>query len=436
METVIIILGIIIAVLIALIVSAFMRLSKEKARAAQAETLLAERDRTIDDRDRTVADLERRLDDATYYLNDAEKQLAALQARIEVTEKERTAMEKASAESFRNLANSIFQEHTDRFKASSEQRLAELLTPLRENIDGFRKLVNESFQSEAKERFSLQKELRDLIKTNESLGREAQELSRALKGDSKVQGDWGEMILESLLEKSGLKKGVHFNTQVTTNADGTRLTDAQGHALRPDVVVYFPDGRSVVVDSKVSLSAYIDYINAPVDSPEAASAAKRHIVSVRNHVAELAAKSYQDIVGDKKLDFVMMFIPNEGAYFAMMRENPNLWEEAYSKRVLITSPTHLISILKMLEQLWKQEAINRNVQKIGELSGRMIEKLVKFQEKFDGVETSLRQALSTFDEARRYLLTGRGNVYKSAADILELGAKTDKTQLINQLAEE
>ena len=363
-----------------------------------------------------------------------QSELAALRERVAVTESERAKTEKATAEHFRNLANDIFESQTQRFRENSEKRLSELLTPLRENLDEFRKSVAMAYNTEAKERYSLQNEIKNLMELNRSIGKEAQELTRALKGDSKIQGDWGEMILERLLEMSGLQKGYHFVTQATVNADGSKIVGDDGRALRPDVVVNYPDDRCVVIDSKVSLSAYIDYVNAPDNSSEQADAARRHLLSVRRHIMELAEKRYQDLVGEKRLDFVMMFIPNEGAYFAMMKLEPGIWEEAYSKRVLLTSPTHLIAVLKMLDQLWKQDAINRNVQEIARLSGTMVDKLVNFVSDMDNIEKHLGNAQASYAQARKRLADGNGNVLVTARKIVALGAKTSKVADLKRIA--
>ena len=361
-------------------------------------------------------------------------ELSALRERVAVTEQERARMENASSEHFRNLANEIFEMQTSRFKENSEKRLEELLAPFRTNLDDFRKAVSNAYADEARERYSLQNEIRNLMELNRTIGKEAQDLTRALKGDSKVQGDWGEMILERLLEMSGLQKGCHFVTQATVNDDGSKITGDDGRLLRPDVVVNYPDGRCVVIDSKVSLSAYIDYVNAEGNEVAAADAAKRHLLSVRRHIMELAEKRYQDLVGDKKLDFVMMFIPNEGAYFAMMRLEPGIWEDAYKKRVLLTSPTHLISVLKMLEQLWRQDAINKNVQEIARLSGTMLDKLVNFLGDMDNIEKHLGAAQSAYAQARKRLNEGNGNVLVTAKKIVALGAKTTKGAEIKRIA--
>ena len=358
----------------------------------------------------------------------------SLKERLSAARQRCETERKAEEERFRNLASEIFHTHTARFKQTSEQRLDEILAPLKADIENFRTAVSNAYDTEAKERFSLRAELRRLIELNNTLGQEAQELARALKGDSKIQGDWGEMILERLLEMSGLKKGIHFTTQATTNTDGSRLATDSGRKLRPDVVVFYPDERCVVIDSKVSLSAYADYVAHTTGSTQGEDAARRHILSVRRHIAELADKRYQDLVGEKRLDFVIMFIPNEGAYFAMMRLEPGIWEEAYRKRVLISSPTHLIAILRMLEQLWKQDAINRNVQEIARLSGTMLDKFANFTSDLDNIERHITAAGTAYSQARRRLAEGPGNLCTTARKIMNLGARTSRPADIRRLS--
>lgn len=387
------------------------------------------------DVERTVAD-SLRVEASTLKAESAalNASLVSMREQIARSEKEREIVEQAASDRFRNLANEIFAAQTANFKQSSELRIQEILSPLKADIDGFRKAVNEAYSNEEKERFSLRNEIRNLMELNRTIGKEAQDLTRALKGDSKVQGDWGEMILERLLEMSGLQKDVHFRTQMATNTDGSRLVGDNGQGLRPDVVVFYPDDRCVVIDSKVSLSAYIDYVNAVDDAVVSADSARRHILSVRRHIDELAQKRYQDLVGEKRLDFVMMFIPNEGAYLATMKLEPGIWQEAYNKRVLLTSPTHLISVLKMLEQLWKQDAVNRNVQEIARLSGTMIDKVVNFMSDLEDIEKALASAETAYGRARKRLCEGNGNVLVTARKIVNLGAKTSKGDRLRQLA--
>ena len=419
------------------------QLDGKDALLAQSEALLAQKDVRIEQVEGQLRAAEIQLEKHRDALDAARgdvaaysAELAALKERVAVTESERAKNEKATADHFRNLANEIFETQTARFKENSEKRLEELLAPFRTNLDDFRKTVSNAYSEEARERYSLQNEIRNLMELNRTIGKEAQDLTRALKGDSKVQGDWGEMILERLLEMSGLQKGCHFVTQATVNPDGSKIMGEDGRALRPDVVVNYPDGRCVVIDSKVSLSAYIDYVNAEGDETRCSEAAKRHLLSVRRHIAELAEKRYQDLVGDKKLDFVMMFIPNEGAYFAMMRLEPGIWEDAYNKRVLLTSPTHLISVLKMLDQLWRQDAINKNVHEIARLSGTMLDKLVNFLSDMDNIDKHLVAAQASYAQARKRLNEGNGNVLVTARKIVALGAKTSKGAEIRRIAPE
>lgn len=358
-------------------------------------------------------------------------QLQAKDRLIEENREHNAALLKQQEERFKNLANDIMEANSKRFNETSSQRLADLLSPLKENIENFRKVVGDTYNNEARERFSLQRELRELLELNKTIGREARDLTRALRSDSKMQGDWGEMILEKLLEKSGLQKGTHFDTQVTRDTDGSRLTDTDGHSLRADVVVYYPDDRCLVIDSKVSLTSFIDYINLADDPDDNDGelrklAAARHLASVKAHINELSHKSYQDLIGKKRMDFVMMFIPNEAAYIAAMQIEPSLWQEAYDKRVLMVSPTQLISVLRMLRQLWKQDAVNRNVEEIARLSGRLLDKFTGMMDAFDDVERHLANTQKAYTTLRGRLSEGPGNVFVTARKILDLGAKSTK----------
>lgn len=359
------------------------------------------------------------------------EQIAAKEKQLEESREQQAVMLKQQEERFKNLANEILDANSKRFNETSSQKINDLLSPLKENIENFRKVVGDTYNNESRERFSLQRELRELLELNKTIGREARDLTRALRSDSKMQGDWGEMILEKLLEKSGLQKGVHFDTQVTRDTDGSRLVDSEGKSLRADVVIYYPDDRCLVIDSKVSLTDFIDYINL-ADDPEdiggerRKQAASRHLASVKAHINELSRKSYQDLIGKKRMDFVMMFIPNEAAYIAAMQIEPGLWQEAYDKRVLMVSPTQLISVLRMLRQLWKQDAVNRNVEEIARLSGRLLDKFSGMMDAFDDVERHITNTQKAYTTLRTRLSDGPGNVFVTARKILDLGAKSTK----------
>lgn len=350
----------------------------------------------------------------------SEAREAAFRQQTEQAEADRQRQE----ERFKLLAGEIITAHTDRFRTQSETRLAELLTPLRGELDRFRKAVNDCYSNEARERFSLQERIRELIDTNRSIGREAKELTSALRTNSKAQGNWGEMILETILEKSGLRRGEEFTVQ-QTEQEGDTIRNEAGRMLRPDVVVNYPDGRAVVIDSKVSLTAFVEYVNASTPE-EQLEAGRRHLLSVKRHIEELARKDYQDYVGYEKTDFVMMFIPNESAYIAAMTLDNTLWQQAYDKRVLIVSPTHLISALRLIAMLWSHDRQTRNAIEIAEQSGRMYDKFVGFVDDMEKIQKGINSLNAVYESALGKLAYGTGNLVSRAEKLRQLGAKTKK----------
>lgn len=358
-----------------------------------------------------------------------------LKERIKFIEEEKEKLAKESETRFQNIANEILTTNSRIFKEQNETRLSEILTPLKENIEQFKKTINDSYSNEARERFSLQERIKELIELNQSISKEAKDLTTALKGNSKVQGDWGEMILENILEKSGLEKGREYEVQVTTDENGKTLRNDDGAALRPDVVVNYPGNRRVVIDSKVSLSAYVNYINS--ETPEEQETyAKQHLASVRNHIAELRDKKYQDYVGGGKTDFVMMFIPNEAAYITAMQLDCKLWQDAYDVRVLLVSPTQLISALRLVAQLWSHDRQTRNAIEIAKVGGNMYDKFVGFVDDMYKIEKSIKQTNDTYYSAMNKLHEGKGNLVSYAEKMRTLGAKASKSlpdQLKNEI---
>lgn len=341
-----------------------------------------------------------------------------LNERIFYLDQEKDRLAKESELRFKNLANEILQHNTIAFKEQNEARLTELLNPLKENIEQFKKAINDSYSSEARERFSLQQRIKELIELNQSISKEAKDLTLALKGNSKVQGNWGEMILENILEKSGLVKDREFSVQKST-------TDDNGRRLIADVVVNYPDGRKIIIDSKVSLNAYTELVNSD-DPIEQEIFKKKHLSSVRNHILELKNKKYQDYLGNEKAEFVMMFIPNEAAYLCAMQLDNNLWQEAYDSRVLIISPTHLISVLRLIEQLWLHDRQTRNAIEIATESGRMYDKFVSFVEDMNKIGKSIAMSQDAFDKAMNKLSEGKGNLISRAQHLKSIGAKATK----------
>ena len=453
------ILGIAVVLLLYFLLNANRRneaLEKENRQLSiESERMTTESRSTIAAMNTSLADLRRsrdeldtRLGAMSEHLAAAREENSALHTRLELLndEMERRESQKAEQEEkrkeqeqllesrFRNLANDILRQNTADLKSQNEERLLEILAPLRSNIDDFRKAVTDTYNNEARERFSLSERIKELVDLNQSISRQARELSEALRGDSKVQGDWGEMVLESILERSGLQKGVEYITQVTTDSAGNALRNEDGSLLRPDVVVKYPDGRFVVIDSKVSLTAFVDYANADNDEVRE-GAAMRHVRSVKKHVDELARKRYQEYVGEAKLDFVMMFIPNEPAYIAAMRLDPGLWQEAYDRQVLIVSPTHLVSGLKLIAQLWSRDRHTKNAITIAEEAGKMYDKFADFTKDMERIEKALGSTRKAYDDAMTKLTTGTGNLMNRALNLQKLGVKASK-QLAASVAKE
>ena len=354
-----------------------------------------------------------------------EAENARLRERLSMLEAEHERREADGEKRFKYLASEIMRQQSRIFKEEHETRLGEILTPLKEEVGKLGKSIQETYSAEARERFALDSRIKELVETNLSIGREAKELSSALRGNSKIQGDWGEMILETILQKSGLVEGTHYTVQQTTDNTGRTLRNENDATLRPDVVVNYPDGRVIVIDSKVSLTAFVDLVSAEDDSSRN-DAAARHLASVKKHVLELSRKSYQDYVGSSKTDFVMMFIPNEPAYIEAMRLDNNLWQEAYDHRVLIVSPTHLISALRLVDQLWRQDSQNRNAIEIATRAGRMYDKFVGFIDDMEKIDKSIKATQSAYTDAMRKLSEGTGNLVSRARQLQELGAKTSK----------
>lgn len=326
---------------------------------------------------------------------------------------------------FRLMANEIVTAHTAQMNSNNEKNLGQLLNPLKDDIERFRREVTDFYGKEAAERFSLQERIKELIDANNSIGREARQLSSALRGNSKVQGDWGEMVLETILENSGLRKGEEFEVQQSRDDQGRVIRDENGRGLRPDVVVHYPGGRSMVIDSKVSLTSFIDYVNSETEA-DRERFGRQHLASIMKHVNELSGKSYQDYVGTKRLDFVMMFIPNEGAYAAALTIDPSLWQKAYDKRVLIVSPTQLVASLRIVSQLWSQDRQSRNAIDIAEKSGAMYDKFVGFVDDMEKIDRSLTSSRAAYDSAMKKLRDGTGSLISRAQKLRDLGIKASK----------
>ena len=348
---------------------------------------------------------------------------ARLDEQLRQQAEERKALRAESEMVFREIATSIFDEKSKNMSENNRVQLGDILTPFKSDLENLKKTINDCYIGEMSEVKSLKEQVKDLRDLNNSIGREAKELTMALKGNSKVQGDWGEMLLKQLLEKSGLEEGVNYVLQATENEDGSKIKGENGGQLRPDAIFYLPEGKNLIIDSKVSLTAYTDYVNASTEEQSAALAA--HLRSIKVHIDELARKEYPKYVKDSA-DFVMMFVPNEGAYLAALNADKGLWESAYQRHVVIISPTHLISVLKLMYQLWLHDKQTKNSLKIAEETGKLYDKFVNFVDDLEDIGKHIGRASSVYEEALKKISTGKGNLLSRVENIRELGVKTSK----------
>ncbi|HET7832800.1 MAG TPA: DNA recombination protein RmuC [Gallionella sp.] len=319
---------------------------------------------------------------------------------------------------FKVLANEILEDKSKRFTEQNQTNLSQLLEPLRVRITEFQGKVQEVYVQEGKDRSALAEQVKQLMALNNQLSADAHNLTRALKGQAKTQGNWGELILERVLEASGLRKGFEYDVQEShTRADGSRV--------QPDVVVHLPEDKHLIIDAKVSLNAYEDHANAENDQQREA-AAKRHLDSVRAHIRELSEKNYHLLYGQKSLDFVLMFVPVEPAFMLAISHDSELWQEAWKKNVLLVSPSTLLFVVRTVAHLWRQEQQNRNAQEIASRGAELYDKLVGFVEDLDNLGAKLQQAHKAYEGAYSKFTGGRGNVIRQAELLKGLGVKPTK----------
>ena len=349
----------------------------------------------------------------------------SLLEKLQTQKEEITQMSEKFNLEFTNIANKILDQKTEKFTNVNQENLDRILKPLGENIEAFKKQVSEVYNNEAKERFSLGEQVKHLADLNRQMSQETQNLTKALKGESKTQGRWGEMILESILEKSGLRKGEEYLMEhQLTDADGNALrSDAENKKMRPDAVIKYPDNREVIVDSKVSLTAFSRFIDAETDV-EKTEALAEHISSIKNHIVGLHKRGYDDY--NKSLDFVMMFMPSEAAYMAAIQADPELWNFAYEKRILLLNPSNLITSLKLVADLWKREQQNLNANEIAERGAKLYDKFVGFVDNLNKVGDSIDKAQKSYSEAYKQLSTGNDNLVRQTEKLKTLGIKNKK----------
>lgn len=373
----------------------------------------------------TLAEAERARAAATADVARLEKELTELRTRFEEESKAAAAQQKLLLEAkdilsdqFKNLASDILEENTKRFTEQNQVSLGQLLDPLKTQLNEFKGKVEEVYIQEGKDRSALSEQVRMLAGLNQALSQEAKNLTSALKGNSKTQGNWGELVLERVLEASGLRKGAEYLVQESAHReDGTRA--------QADVVINLPEERSLVVDAKVSLVAYEAYANAESDDARDAEV-KRHLASVRAHIQGLSSKKYQDLYGVKSLDFVLMFIPVEPAFMLAVTNDNGLFMEAWNKNVLLVSPSTLLFVVRTVAHLWRQEAQSRNAQEIAKRGAELYNKLHGFVTDLDLVGKRLNSTREAYDDAYKKFATGSGNAIRQAEMLCELGVKPSK----------
>jgi len=341
------------------------------------------------------------------------------QASIDQARTDSQNIQKTMTLQFENLAQKIFDDKSTKMTDQNYQQLNQLLSPLKERIKDFEKKVEETYSNERAERGHLKGEISKLIELNQSMSKEAHSLAMALKGENKTQGNWGEMILENILERSGLRKGEEYFTQET-------LRNTEGEMLRPDVIVKLPDGKHLIVDSKMTLTAYEACVNA-VSEPDKDRYASAHVESLKQHVLRLSEKKYHLAEQVISPDFVMLFMPLEPAFALAFKLKPELFEQAWDKNVAIVSPTTLLSSLRTVSSLWKQERQQRNALDIAKRGGELYDKFASIVKDLETLGDKLNTVQKTHTEIMNKISMGRGNLISQVEKLKELGAKADKS---------
>lgn len=334
------------------------------------------------------------------------------------TEKENTdQLQEKFKTAFENLANQILENKSEKFTRQNQTNLENLLQPLQERIREFEKKVDETYDKESKQRFTLEKEVQRLYELNQTLSKEANNLTNALKADTKKQGNWGEMILERILEASGLQKGLHYFLQES-------VREENGNIKRPDVTIALPENKRIIVDSKVSLTAYERYCSA-ADNEERLAALRAHVQSVKNHIDELSAKDYEGLYQNSP-DFVLLFIPVEPAFSAALMADNSLYEYAFRKRVILVSISTLLATLRIIDSMWRLEKQNKNAEEIVRQGTALYDKFAGFVEDLKAIGKNLEQTRDAYESAMNKLSTGRGNLISRAGNMRRLGLDTKK----------
>jgi len=410
----------------------FEQLGSSQSKVAELSLIAGEQKAKLDEVQNIGNDntqLRNQLDNSKKEISRLSAELSALKEAIRAEEEKQVLLvnsEKRLSEQFENLANRIFENKSTQFQSQSRSSLDALITPLKTQLETFKHQVQSSYETEARERHSLKDQLTQLNQLNQQMSEEAVNLTNALKGDTQRQGAWGEIVLERVLTESGLREGHEYKTQVVSVNDS-------GQQIKPDIVVQLPEGKAVVIDSKMSLTAYERYHNAK-DKIEQDGALADHITSMRKHIRSLGAKDYQTIHGIQSLDYVLMFVPVEPAFLVAINKEPELVKLALDNNIMLVSPTNLLVALRTIHNIWRIEHQNRNSQQIAERAGRIYDKLQSFVEDMKKVGDRLDKAQESYGSAITKLSTGRGNLIRQAEQMRQLNVSV-KRRIDPELAE-
>ena len=393
---------------IATVKAKLARLETQLENSRKSETDLTD---TLYDKDKQNIDLEKQV---ASLLTKLESQVKEHEQKIELLETTKIRM----SQEFENLANRIFDQKQTQFAAKSQLTIESSIGPLRRDIGEFRKQVENAYDKETADRNKLIGQISELQKHTMRVSEDAVSLANALRGDSKLQGNWGEFILEKLLEDSGLKRGREYNLQESK-------TDDQGRIKKPDVIVHLPEGKDIVIDAKVSLVAYERYFNSH-DELEKMQYLRKHLNSLKTHIRGLSDKNYDQLDGLNSLDFVLLFVPIEAAFMLALDHAPEIMADAYERNIVLVSPSTLLVTLKTIKNLWRYDDQNRNSKIIAEKAGRLYDGFVRYIDALDEADKYLQRSKDVLGDARKRLLTGRGNLVIRAEELRSLGAKTKK----------
>lgn len=416
------------AALLALLLFVMLMLKSVKFRKlelqqAQKDVLLTENEKYINElKERCsifAAENSQLLAENTKLKSDNENQKKYMEYKLADLEKSKDEM----SERFKNVSNEVIQTQHRRFNEEQKNILNLMLEPFKQQIADFKTKVESAHEESLKNKSSFDEQFKNLLDLNQTLSKDAEDLSAALKGNKKIQGNWGEFQLERILEISGLQKGINYVTQETFRNDDNQM-------LRPDVIIKLPNDRNVIVDSKVSLNDYVNYVNCD-DEHMRQVYLQRHIQCVKKHIDELAGKDYQKLIKNNMLDYVVIFIPVESAYVEAVRADNSLYDYAYKKNIAITTPSSLLPILRTIENLWQIESQNRNVAEIANIGGSLYDKIVGFVEDMQHIDKSIETARKNYDLAMKKLSTGKGNALSLAGKLKEKGAKVTKNLAIS-----